>query len=87
MKLVTDLKENEVIHCPTLEEAEAICRLMDGAGLRWRNGVPYSKITNWAVHKRATCYNPSKGTYSTHSFYVDEGYTIHKASEFLTETK
>lgn len=31
MKKVTDLKENEVIHCPTLKEALAICELIDKA--------------------------------------------------------
>ncbi len=35
MKKVTDLKENECIHCKTKEEANAICKLMHDAGLKW----------------------------------------------------
>ena len=32
---VTDLKENECIHCETEEQAIAICRLMHNANLMW----------------------------------------------------
>jgi hypothetical protein len=35
MKKVTDLGEEECIHCKTEEEAKAICKLMHDAGLKW----------------------------------------------------
>ncbi len=85
MKLVTDLGENEVIHCPTLEEAEAICRLMDGAGLRWITTNSYLDYNNWESDGKNTCYCPKQGQFSQLSYYEKKGYTIHKASEFLTE--
>ncbi len=87
MKLVTDLGENEVIHCPTLEEAEAICRLMDGVGLRWRHGASSLKENDWHTYEKNTCYRPKRGTFTELKFFKYIGYTIHKASEFLTETK
>jgi hypothetical protein len=87
MKLVTDLGENEVIHCPTIEEAEAICRLMDWAGLRWNGGDSYLQENDWRTHKKNTCYRPKRGTFTELKFFKENGYIIHKAPEFLTETK
>jgi hypothetical protein len=87
MKLVTDLGENEVIHCPTIEEAEAICRLMDGAGLRWRTDRSYQEHHNWKTYEEYTCYIPNNGTFCGVQYATKRAYTIHKASEFLTKTK
>ena len=50
---VTDLKENECIHCETEEQAVAICKLMHEAGLKWRNGktyLYYAEIMNTIVN-------------------------------------
>lgn len=38
---VTDLKENECIHCETEEQANAICKLMYESGLKWLFGDSY----------------------------------------------
>lgn len=80
MKKVTDLSENEVIHCQTLKEAEAICKLMHEAGLKWNDGDSYIN-TNWNVFQ--DCYNPKKGTHDRIEFCRKKGYTIHPASDFL----
>lgn len=85
LKLVTDLGENEVIHCPTLPEAEAICKLMDDAGLRWNNGLGY-EVHNWKGFKERTYYYPSKGWFGDLQ-YLESNHTIHPASDFIARPK
>lgn len=85
LKLVTDLGENEVIHCPTILEAKAICRLMDEAGLKWNSGSSYD-ITNWTGYKERTYYYPLKGWYGDVQ-YIESDFTIHPASDFIARPK
>lgn len=58
---VTDLKENECIHCETEEQAKAICKLMHESGLTWMFGDSYLSRNNYDEYKSETCYNPKKG--------------------------
>ena len=78
MKKVTELQENEVIHCPTIEEFEKIIALNP------ENGCD---VINWYVFREQTCYNPSNKTYKVNSLgrelYEYDGYTIHQAKDFL----
>jgi len=83
LRLVTDLGENECIHCPTEREAEAICKLMHEAGLEWTDGCSYLKVICWSENKYKTCYIPKNGTYSSIDFHKYDGLTIHPASDFL----
>lgn len=87
MKKVTDLKENEVIHCPTEAEAIAICKLMHEAGLKWFDGDFYSLGSYWQKFQANTCYRPNKGTFDDLCVFGERGCTIHPASDFLTETQ
>lgn len=87
LKLVTDLGENEVIHCPTLQEAEVICNLMHDASLRWCDGLTYNKVKNWILYKGATCYYPKFGQFTNIAHYEKEDYTIHPASDFIARPK
>jgi hypothetical protein len=81
---VQDLGENEVIHCPTWIEAEAICKLMHDAGLKWGTGTSYLEINRWEDYKENTCYRPYGCSYgSLKEEYQDPRYTIHPASAFL----
>ena len=82
---VTDLKENECIHCETEEQANAICKLMHEAGLTWMFGDSYLSRNNYDEYKSETCYNPKKGQYSKFNFYKQNNYTIYKAEQFLTK--
>ena len=82
---VTDLKENECIHCETEEQANAICKLMHEAGLTWCFGDSYLSINNYDIHNQNTCYFPTDGQYDDLTFAKEENYTIYKAKEFLTQ--
>ena len=82
---VTDLKENECIHCETEEQAIAICKLMHEAGLRWNNCDSYFLINNYCIYTSQTCYIPKKGTLSSLNYAKKSKYTIYKAEQFLKE--
>ena len=47
---VTDLKENECIHCETEEQANAICKLMHEAGLTWHDGDSYLSVNLYDIY-------------------------------------
>lgn len=77
MKLVTELKENEVIHCKTEEEAVAICKLMHEAGLKWSSGLSYLRTPYYV---KDVCYCLKCGTVTC---YDGSAYAIHPASDFF----
>lgn len=82
---ITDLKENECIHCETEEQAKAICKLMHEAGLEWKGGESYLSKNNYENYKSETCYFPIDGQYDELSYAKEENYTIYKAEQFLTQ--
>ena len=84
---VTDLKENECIHCETEEQANAICKLMHEAGLTWRFGDSYLKKTEYSFYKSETCYFPATGEFSDLDYAKEENNTIYKAEQFLNQKK
>ena len=82
---VTDLKENECIHCETEEQAIAICKLMHDAGLTWRFGDSYLKTNEYSIYESETCYFPKEGEFCDLKYAKNENYTIYKAEQFLTK--
>ena len=82
---VTDLKENECIHCETKEQANAICKLMHDADLTWLFGDSYLEENHYDIYKSETCYIPKKGTYSRLKHAKACSYTIYKAEQFLAK--
>ena len=79
---VTDLKENECIHCETEEQANAICKLMHEAGLKWRFGGSY------LVNKRNypnICYYPKSGEHGSLEYARERTHKIYKAEQFLNQ--
>lgn len=83
MKNVLDLKQNEVIHCETEEQANKICELFDSLGLKWRTGHSYKNYTPYYPINGQYCYQPATGETCTLEFYKSKGYIIHKATDFL----
>ena len=73
---ITDVKENQVVHCRTEEEAERICKLMHEAGMKWRSGESYINITHYNECKSGMCYNVKNGTYCDEEYFVSHGYEI-----------
>lgn len=82
---VTDLKENECIHCETEEQANAICKLMHDACLTWNNGDSYLSENNYFVYKSETCYFSTCGQYADLEYAKENNYKIYKAKQFLTQ--
>ena len=84
---VTDLKENECIHCETEEQAIAICRLMHDANLRWYDGYSYLSVNLYNIYKSQTCYFPAEGVFTGLDYAKEENNTIYKAEQFLNQKK
>ena len=82
---VTDLKENECIHCETEEQANAICKLMHEAGLEWKGGQSYLSKNYYGNCKSETCYFPKDGQYDELSYAKEENYKIYKAEQFINQ--
>ena len=82
---VTDLKENECIHCETEEQAKAICKLMHKAGLEWKGGESYLSKNYYGNYKSEICYFPIDGQYDELSYAKEEKYKIYKAEQFLNQ--
>ncbi len=83
---VTDLKENECIHCETEEQANAICKLMHEAGLKWKFGNSYLENTYYyKEYKSGTCYFPKEGVFGSLYYAIEENFKIYKAEQFLTQ--
>ena len=82
---VTDLKENECIHCETEEQANAICKLMHEAGLEWKGGQSYLSKNYYGNLKSETCYFPIDGQYDELSYAKEKNYKIYKAEQFLNQ--
>ena len=79
---VTDLKENECIHCETEEQANDICKLMHEAGLIWNSGYGY--LLRYRYYNNI-CYYPKKGTHSDLHYANKQNYKIYKAEQFLNQ--
>lgn len=84
-KWIKDLNKNEVIHAPTQEIAEKLCKRFDELGLKWFNNSSYLSDNNWSLFKEDTCYCPKIGKYFTPGYYEILGckiYTINDLKDF-----
>ena len=86
LKLVTDLGENEVIHCKTEDERLAIRTLMHEAGLKFKSGERYIDKGFYGNFGELHCYRPKSGTIlSLASVHKED--TVHPASDFIARPK
>lgn len=83
MRTIESIKSKEVVHCPTIKEAQKFCKLLHEAGRKWCNGSSYLEYDNWSYYQENTCYNPSKDEFSNKSWYEERNYTIIPCSEFF----
>lgn len=84
---VTDLKENEVIHCETLEQYDAICKLLHEAGYWWRSGSSFLEYKVYDIYAPQTCLCPKKGGHQKKEWYEENGYIVYHATAFITPTQ
>lgn len=84
---ITELKDNQVVHCKTHEESKRVLKLAHEAGMRWSNGVEYIKKDCWdcwEFFKENTCYNFYQGKYGSLDNYARKGLEI-ITSEKITD--
>lgn len=79
LKKVTELSENEGVHCPTLFDAIAFCELMDEAGLTWLDGESYINMNHW--HNDKMVYYPKKGIWGRLNDELARKSTIYSMSD------
>lgn len=87
LKLVTDLGENEVIHCKTAKERLVIRKLMHDAGMQWCDGDDYLTNDAGSEYGKDLCFNPKEGSYTYLQIEKNIGSTIHPASDFIARPK
>lgn len=83
-KSVLELTEKDVIHAETHQQSIELCKLFDSLGLKIHDGKSYLTQDLWVHYKVLTCYCPKTGDYCDFFFYAGEGYTIHKATDFIS---
>jgi hypothetical protein len=83
MRKIKDLTYNEVIHCPTEQEAIALCKMMHELDFKWASDRKYIDHNYWSENKERTCYNPKNRTFESKEFYLGECKTIYPVSDFL----
>ena len=74
MKNIKDLGEKVAIQCKTPEAFIKIKRQLNAINL---------DDNYWGDYKENTCIRPSDNTFSGLDFFIEEGYTILQASEFM----
>lgn len=70
------IKENTVIHCETIGEADRILKMAIELGYTWNSGIGYRGAYKWGVNESRTCYYLLDGTYSNYSYFKIVNYTI-----------
>lgn len=66
---ITDLTDNDVVHCATEEEAKRVLKLAHDAGYEWGDGNSYLEFTLWNIYKSDSCYRVAMGAYGRLEYY------------------
>lgn len=75
----------EVYHCETEEIANELLILADSFGYGWCDGKSFTDNSKYGTYGKETCYRISKGEYSRKQYFLDKGYVIINAEEFLNQ--
>lgn len=82
-KRLEDFTDKDVIHCPTEELANKICKLLHDNGFKWSSGASYLEYNRWSSYLSNTCYRLNSGKYGTLATAKRNNCTIHKAEDIL----
>jgi hypothetical protein len=80
---ILKLKDNECIHVETPEQDLALRTKFNELGLTWASGHSYLDLSRHHEYYKNTVYCPANGTYGYLNYFIDRGYTIHKATDVL----
>lgn len=83
MRTIESIKDNEVVHCPTEQEAIEFCKLLHEAGKTWVSGGFYINKNLWEEYQENTCYNVTSGTYQYFDYFSNSNYIITNVNQFL----
>lgn len=78
------ISENTCIHCSTLELAKQVLNIFNKLGLKWCNGIYYTKCTDWDKYKENTVYYPFEGRFASLKHFQQLNGKIISAKEFIT---
>lgn len=86
MKKLSDYIGKKIaVNCTTPEQAEEFCKLMHENGLKWITGSSLLNSTNWDCYKKNTFYSIDGVQVADKQFWLDKGYEILPATDFLEE--
>lgn len=77
------LRELEVVNAETFELACKVCDLADTLYLKWADGASYFDRVNFNPYCENTCFNLHGGFFGDKEDYLEEGYTVISAEEWL----
>lgn len=77
------IKNNIMIHCPTLVEATLLLNSLHNHGLKWKSGHSYKENKSWGLYKKDTCYNLKDGAFSSLKSYTNNKYKCITLDEIM----
>lgn len=82
-KWIKDLTSKEVIHAPTEEIANKLCKKFDELGLKWIGEKSYLNENRWRYFEKNMCYRPNTGGYCERDWYKKSGFPIYTIENLL----
>ncbi len=70
------IKENTVIHCETIGEADRILKMAIELGYAWNDGRGYRGAYQWGINESKTCYHLLDGMFSDYDYFKKANFTI-----------
>lgn len=85
--LVKTLLDGKAVRCKTADENNALCEILNSAGMSWASGKSLLDCQRWNEYEEDTVYNYEHGSngimYCNSRWYSNHGYTIIDFDEIL----
>lgn len=77
------IKRNTVVHCETLELENKVLKIYNRLNLTDIEWDLWYDSSHWYKYKKETCYNLFTGNFASVKFYMEDGYDIMAAEDFI----
>ena len=77
------IKRNTVVHCETLELENKVLKIYNRLNLTDIERDLWYDNSHWDKYKKETCYNLFTGNFASVEFYMENGYDIMTAEDFI----
>lgn len=77
------IKRNTVVHCETLELENKVLKIYNRLNLTDIEQDLWYDSSHWDNYKKETCYNLFTGKFASAKFYMENGYDIMTAEDFI----